>query len=323
MSSRGKSRLVDETHITDAEDYSDQVHVTSQTSIKETCADTLSIFPSQASFYTKEPFLRPRGSGKPILCMEELCQWRSPRWLQKWYVITIKMNDSLTHHFIGKALAKHGARDFSDEHVFDLFMKKAARQDSSTARIHQIPWLTFEQFNDTLVEYQLTLSWWVHSNSLQLEKVFFSQGLFFQRPIYPWERTDSGWKGKRQRTADYLLHITWPFVVETPMKKNPVMITQFLKKCTVTVTGNVMRMPFMESHVTCDHCSRSSCTICASRAHQQSNLSLRTEIEYCSKDSQPHDPRQKSHLAIAATATAAIVYVCDDVSTSFRKLVTD
>ena len=68
------------------------------------------------------------------------------------------MNDSLTHHFIGKAFAKLGARDFSDEHVFDLFMKKAARQDSSTARIPQIPWLAFEQFNDTLVEYQLTLS---------------------------------------------------------------------------------------------------------------------------------------------------------------------
>ena len=41
---------------------------------------------------------------------------------------------------------------------FDLFMKEAASQDSSTARIPKIPWLTFEQFKDTLMEYQLTLS---------------------------------------------------------------------------------------------------------------------------------------------------------------------
>ena len=45
------------------------VHCTSPTSIKETCADTLSISPSQASFFTQ--------SGKlflPVLRMEELCQ---------------------------------------------------------------------------------------------------------------------------------------------------------------------------------------------------------------------------------------------------------
>ena len=63
----------------------------------------------------------------------------------------------------------------------------------------------------TLLEYQLTLSWWVHSNSFRLERVYLSQGLFFQHPIYPWKRTDSGWKGKRERTADYLLHTSWHF----------------------------------------------------------------------------------------------------------------
>ena len=41
---------------------------------------------------------------------------------------------------------------------FDLFMKEATRQDSSTVRIPNIPWLNFDQFKDTLVEYQLTLS---------------------------------------------------------------------------------------------------------------------------------------------------------------------
>ena len=40
---------------------------------------------------------------------------------------------------------------------FDLFMKEAARQESSIVRIPQNLWLTFEQFKDILVEYQLTL----------------------------------------------------------------------------------------------------------------------------------------------------------------------
>ena len=31
---------------------------------------------------------------------------------------------------------------------------------------------------------------------------------FSQHPIYPWERTGSGWKGKRQGTADYLFQTT-------------------------------------------------------------------------------------------------------------------
>ena len=38
------------------------------------------------------PFLRTKGSGQlcpPILRTEELCQYRSPKWLQGWYVFTI------------------------------------------------------------------------------------------------------------------------------------------------------------------------------------------------------------------------------------------
>ena len=110
--SRGKSRFVDEIDIPNAELRSSAellserqksegaepcltksktgtletgaVHVTSPTSINETCADTLSISPSTAS-----------------VRMEELCQWRSPKWLQECCVITTKMNDNLTRHFIG------------------------------------------------------------------------------------------------------------------------------------------------------------------------------------------------------------------------------
>ena len=54
---------------------------------------------------------------------------------------------------------KHGERSQTKEHKvsqtkngFDVSMKEAARRGSSTARISKIPWLTFEQFKDTLVE---------------------------------------------------------------------------------------------------------------------------------------------------------------------------
>ena len=108
MISRGKSRFVDEVHIPNAELRSSAellselqkaegrgpclaqsktgvqetgaAHVTSQTSIKETCADTLSASPCQASFFTQR---NTPTTGKLFLQthrMEELCQQRSPKW---------------------------------------------------------------------------------------------------------------------------------------------------------------------------------------------------------------------------------------------------
>ena len=49
-------------------------------------------------------FLRAKESGwllTPILRTEELCHYRSPKWLQGWYVITIKKNENLMDHIIG------------------------------------------------------------------------------------------------------------------------------------------------------------------------------------------------------------------------------
>ena len=75
----------------------------------------------------------------------------------------------------------------------------------------RIPWLTFEQVKEILVQYQLTWVDGIRSDSLQLQRVSLSQGLFFQHSICPWERTDSGWTWKRERGANCLLRTTWPF----------------------------------------------------------------------------------------------------------------
>ena len=144
------------------------VHVTSPTSIKETCADTLSISPSV--------FLHTRNTSYD---QEEVKSYS-----YQFFVWRSSVNSGLkkgtrmvrhddqderqshaSHHWnavspiLLKALATHGARDFSDEQWLRLLHEKeAAIQDSSTARIPKNPWLTFEQFKDTLVEYHLTLS---------------------------------------------------------------------------------------------------------------------------------------------------------------------
>ena len=43
---------------------------------------------------------------------------------------------------------------------FDTSMKEVTRRGSSFVRIPKIPWLIFEQFKDTLVEFQLHMNWW-------------------------------------------------------------------------------------------------------------------------------------------------------------------
>ena len=78
----------------------------------------------------KEPFLRPKGSGKlflPIHLMEERCQQLSPKWLQE---ITIKVKDNLTQRFIGTREGRYcWKRSQNMEHeislesiVFDLLI---------------------------------------------------------------------------------------------------------------------------------------------------------------------------------------------------------
>ena len=97
--------------------------------------------------------------------------------------------------------------------------------------IPQNPWLIFEQFKDILVEYPLTLRWWFFSNSLQLDIVYFSQRLFFQHSLYNGERVDMEATKDGRLSSSH--HVTL-FFAEIPTKKNLLMITQFLKKCTTS-----------------------------------------------------------------------------------------
>ena len=164
-------------------------------------------------------------------------------------------------------------------------MKEAARGGSSTARIPKIPWLSFEQSKDTFVVYQLTLSWWGIFGFLTIEKSLCFTGVVLS--AFNLSLGTHWFRVERKATKDgrlaSWLHLT--LVVEIPMKRKPVMTTQFLKKCTITVIVNIIKMPLLgkifpgtisriailEDEVTCNNRTQS----CAGRLHLQGNLSQR------------------------------------------------
>ena len=201
-----------------------------------------------------EPFLRPRGSGKlcvPILRMEELCQKQSPnddengtsfrsRWTTIWRITSLGRHKAGTAESVRKTWSTIFLR---------WTMASTCSWRKQQDKIRVLRW--FQKFFGLLSSNWRTL-WrktkWprvdgVHSNSFQLERAYLSQGLFFQHPISPWKRTDSRWKGKRQRTTDYLLHSTQPF--SWRLRRTWWWWNNSSQKCINTVIGNVIRMPLI------------------------------------------------------------------------------
>ena len=131
---------------------------------------TLSAFlPAKRPSSHKEPFLRPRGGGKlllPVLRMEEPFQKRSPKMVTRrvrHYDQDERQSDAALHWdttrpVLLKVFAKHGAREISEKHWFRLVYKGSSKTRFDYCEDSKNPWLTFEQFKDTLVKHQLTLT---------------------------------------------------------------------------------------------------------------------------------------------------------------------
>ena len=96
------------------------------------------------------------------------------------------------------------------------------------------------------------------------------------------------------------------------------MITQFLKKCTATVIGNMIRMPLLDkiiqstrtsailaNELTCNHRTQSS----ASRLHLQSYFSKRRSntVRKTLNPTTSAKSYTEKQLAVAAAATTAAV----------------
>ena len=220
--SRGKSWFVDELHIPNAELRSSAELLSEhqkaeggepclaqwKTGIHETGADTLSVSPSQASLLTKNQSCDRKEVESHSF---QFIAWRSSvnscvqngykigaslrsRWKTTWRSDCLRRNEAGT----AESVRKTGSKRFLRHGMASTF---SSRKQQNEVRVL---W-GFQKFLGLFPSNSRTLWWnnscaWVdgaHSDSLQLERASFSQELFFQHPIYPWERTHSRWTGKQ------------------------------------------------------------------------------------------------------------------------------
>ena len=135
-----------------------------------------------------------------------------------------------------------------------------------------------------------TLGWYsdnartdgMHVYSSQLERVHLSERLFLERSIYLGERTDSGWKRKRQSTASSLLCNSELFSWKSRWRRTPwwfrssseSALSQSLETASrCRLVGKIVKstrfgIANLANNVICDHHPQS----CVRRLHLQSNL---------------------------------------------------
>ena len=294
---------------------------------------TLSAFlPAKRPFSHKEPFLRPRGSGKlflPIHRMEELCQhglqngYKNGASLRSRWT-TIWRSTSLGHDKASTAESvQNMEHEISQKSIgFDLFMKEAARQDSSTVRIPKIPWLTSEQFKDTLVEYQLT---WVDGYILipyNWKEYIFHRGCSFSiQSILENGLIPGGKESKGGRQTIFFTPLN-PFGGDSD-EEEPRDDYTIPQKVHYHSIGNVIRcrllgkiipstrsrIAILANEVTCNHRTQS----CASRLHLQSNLSKRRSntVRKTLNPTTRAESHTEKQLAFAAAAAVSLWWCVD------------
>ena len=240
--SRGKCRFVDEVHIPNAELRSSAellselqkgegrepclaqsktgiqetgaAHVTSQTGIKETYADTLSVSPCQASFCIQRTIptterkwkVIPANSsyGRALPTAVSIMVTR----LVRHYDQDERQPDAALHWdtlrpVLLKVFAKHGARDFSEKHWLQLI-----HQGSSKTR--------FEYCEDSKISLAYLRAIQGHSGGITVDPELMghisdSLQLEVLSASNPSLRTVSYQGGEQARRTDHLLHTTQSF----------------------------------------------------------------------------------------------------------------
>ena len=211
--------------------------------------------PAKRPFPHKEPFLRPKGSEQlflPILRME-LCKHRSPKMVTRMVRHNDqdeRQSDAALHWdtirpVLLKSCAKHGARGFSDQQWLRLI-----HQGSSKTRFD-----CCENSKKTLANFRAFQGhpggkniwpwvWWWSFWFLTIGKsIFFSGCSFCIQSIRENGLIPGGKESKGRRQTVFLTPLN--LFEKIPMKKNPMLITQFFKQCALTVIGNVIKMPFI------------------------------------------------------------------------------
>ena len=232
----------------------------------------------------------------------------------------IRMNDNLTQQFVGTTWGQYcWKRSKNMEHEISQMNSAFDLEEIRELRGVQKPWLTSEQFKDTLVEYRLTklmvYTRNLHNlNSISVTRVGLSScNLFSGTDWYLGE-----WKRQSDGRLSSLNHLT--SLVEIPMKKNQWWLHNSSKWVTV-IPCTRSRVAILANKVSCDLRAPS----CASRVHLHSNLSerrsntVRKTLNTTSR-AKSHTERQLAIEAAATTAVSLFVSTCAPVQGNLLRI---
>ena len=128
----------------------------------------------------------------------------------------IKMIEKLTEQFIGIQCTQNcwehlhkgqRARTWSEKDRLQHNCK-VTKQGSSIAKIPNIPWCTFRAIQGhtggNMIAPESDES---RRDSVQVERICTPYSLFFQRRVYPWNRTHCGWTREKREDKPSSSHI--------------------------------------------------------------------------------------------------------------------
>ena len=170
---------------------------------------------------------------------EDLLQQRSQNWYRQ--TCAVVHWDTIKPKLL-RAFADRGSRDLSENNWIGHIHEGSNKTRFEYCEDSKNSWLVFEQFKTHKWNYFNTWTDGARHNSLWLERVCVPQGLFLQHQLHPWERTHCRRKTeqKRQQTIFFTPHNPSG---ENPDEENPVTTCQHQGRCTISVTGNMIKMP--------------------------------------------------------------------------------
>ena len=278
MISRGKSPFVDELHIPNVE-HGTSAELLSEQKAKESepclAQSKTGIQVTGAAYVTSQTSIQETGAATPSISPSQASfypQKTIPTTERKW--------------FLRQRLASTCSSRMQQDEVLVLWEFQNSLASFRAIQGHS---------GGVTINPELTGTFWFLTTG---RSISFT-GVVLSAPNLSWW-TD-WFPVERKATKDGRLSSShhWTFLVEILKKKNPVMITQFLKRCTVTV---IWRIAIWANRVARDHLERS----CASRVHLQSNLSKRRS-NIVRKTLNPTTSAQSHIEKSLAIATAAAV----------------
>ena len=228
LKSEGRESCVEESNIRNNETCA--LHVTSRYGNKEACGNNLSSPPSRSSLFKKT--IVPMNEWKWVVipanpsCREAFSISESKmvtrmlrHYDQEGWIISLEHRTAGVAEGVWKIRGTNFLRQISIG--FSLFKKEAVRIELNTVWITKNPWLTFEQFKDTLVVFRWCRKWWD-------TRLFFTtgKGTSFTEVVrgafnLSWGADWFSVEKKATKHGKLSSSHLWTLLVKIQMKKNP------------------------------------------------------------------------------------------------------